>query len=240
MFLLLTAFFLYTMTHPTIEVPVRTTRMERVDNPWMLESWVLSHGVYKSSGMCLRNVTTCIADIEKNGFFSGTSADFSAVFAYMFIKRGFGDPTIVKRGNDTEVVFFRDNRFFVFMGFSGAGPTEILYASEFLNISGSRYEEDAFCHDLLKNIGVLPADGESLERYMERVNAGKPGFVDPLVLRKGPNQVRIMGIQNPVISGSCHGDIPQNYMSSVPYEITVVGDADGLCRIGNFVLVVRG
>lgn len=251
---ILAAFFVYSMWNvynaPRYSV---SAELAKIDNtvgigPHQLEAWVLEHGVYDLSyaGECKHNITKCMIDIEKTGYFRGVCSDFSAVFSYLYIKKGFGDPVVaivetLEGEEHAEVVYFDGYQFFVFYGLPYKRVVEVHYGSEWINTAAQRTARDEFLYNLIKETGRVPNCGDTLKTFAERLNEGKQGKVNPLVLNVGPNVVSILGISQLSVSGSCTlaGDV-KNWCPMTPADITVMGTKPGVCHLGDYTLIVKG
>ena len=174
---------------------------------YRLAGWVLEHFVYDLNyiGHC-KNPEKCVEEIDKTGYFRGVCDDVSRVFAYLYIKQGYGDPLIVilRLNSDytvdnklkfsagtrhTEVVFFDGERINVFYGLPG-DIEEIHFASDYLGINANRKPEDIYLYDLVRTTGIVAS--AELEDYARIVNGGTDK-ISPYIVDGAQGVIRIKG-----------------------------------------------
>jgi len=213
---------------------------------YSLEQWVFQHGIYDTSywGKCQSDITSCVKDISEKGYFRGVCADFAAVFSYYYMKLGYGDPVVVvirtpDQERHAEVVFFDGDQFSVFYGLPG-GVHEVYYGSEWIKMRvGNRTWYDELTYDLIRLTGRVPSDGQSLEEYLREVNKGKTGYVDPLILRVGPNTVSAQ-LPSPVtVSGACRLEGQDTTCPLSFTNLRISGLEPGVCVVNGWILVVK-
>jgi hypothetical protein len=162
---------------------------------YRLAGWVLEHFIYDPNyiGHC-KNPEKCVEEIDKTGYFSGVCDDVSRVFAYLYIKQGYGDPLIVilrlnSETRHTEVVFFDGEQIYVFYGLPG-DIEEIHFASDYLGINANRKPEDIYLYDLVRTTGVVTT--AKLEDYARIVNGGTDK-ISPYIVDGAQGVIRIKG-----------------------------------------------
>lgn len=161
-----------------------------VTGRWRLAGWVLEHFHYdiNSIGHC-KDPRVCVAEMEKDGYFSGACDDVSRVFAYLYMKAGYGDPLIIiveltqdeKVGDlyfpagtmHSEVAFFDGDYIYVFYGLDGK-IREVHFASDYLfnylDISVQRKPEDIYLYNLVTRTGSVSTG--RLDEFVKMLNRG--------------------------------------------------------------------
>lgn len=154
-------------------------QLDRGVEPYRLAGFVLDHFHYNyaKAGQC-QNITKCISDLEKRGYFEGVCDDVTRVFIYLFIKAGYGDPLYVivdtDEGLHAESVWAdKDFCIQVFFGIPGT-IKEVHWGSEIVGLDAQRTEKDIFAYNIVKNIGIVTGCPDEIA---SKVNgyAGKKG-----------------------------------------------------------------
>ncbi len=199
----------------TSELEYQKKAFGSVIGRYRLAGWVLDHFIYDLgySGHC-KDPEVCVEEIDRTGYFRGVCDDVSRVFAYLYIKQGYGDPLIViiRLNSDytvddikfsagtrhAEVVFFDGDQINTFYGLPG-DVEEVYFASDYLRMSADRKPTDIYLYDLITTTRKVTT--ATLENYAKIINGGSDR-ISPYITDDGIITVkgRYEGSSCPVLS----------------------------------------